>query len=115
MIKRVNFTGRRRLTRDCVSITVHPGDPRTFDAVIELDDDRFPADAAVYLEATSAGSSVVQRFAFGTVGEVASPEDRRLTDVEGQSVFFHLKVVDQKLISASSSGDSSLASTMSRC
>jgi hypothetical protein len=95
MIKRVNFTGRRRLTRECVSIVVHAGSPRTFDAAIDLSGSRMPDTAAVYIEATSAGSSVVQRFSFGTAGRISPPVDRQLTDVDGQNVFFHLKVVDQ--------------------
>ena len=44
MIKRVNFTGRRRIPRDRIDIEVHDGQPRTFDAKIDLEElyhDRF--------------------------------------------------------------------------
>ncbi len=97
-IKRVNFTGRRRITRDCVDIAVHDGQPRTFDATIKLEGLSFLSHyshAAVYLEATCAGSSVIKRFEFGEVGKLQLPTNRTLTDLEGENVFFTLKVVDR--------------------
>lgn len=94
MIKRLNFTGRKRIPRNKINITVHDSQPRTFDATIDLDElSSFP-DAAVYLEATCAGSSIVKRFDFGKVNRIQPPENRQLTDLEGQNVFFTLKIVD---------------------
>jgi hypothetical protein len=95
MIKRLNFTGRKRIPRNKIEIIVHDSQPRTFDAKIDLDElSSFP-DAAVYLEATCAGSSIVKRFDFGKVNHIQPPENRQLTDLEGQNVFFTLKVVDR--------------------
>ena len=37
MIKRVNFTGRRRIPRDRVQIEVFDGQPRSFNAAINLE------------------------------------------------------------------------------
>lgn len=95
MIKRVNFTGRRRVPRDRVEIKVFEGQPRRFDATINLDGLRFLPNAAVYLEATCAGSSVIRRFSFGEVGAIQPPTERELADVNGENVFFTLKVVDR--------------------
>lgn len=95
MIKRVNFTGRRRIPRDRITIEVHDGDPRTFDANISLEDLSFIPHAVVILEATCAGSPVIERFEFGHVSNIQSPHDRRLKNVQGENIFFTLKVVDR--------------------
>jgi hypothetical protein len=95
MIKRVNFTGRRRIPRDRVDITVYDGQPRTFDALIALDGLSFLPHAAVYLEATCAGSTVIKRFPFGEVGTIEPPQDRALVDLDSENVFFTLKVIDR--------------------
>src|SRR5262245_49503211 len=95
MIKRVNFTGRRRINQSCTEIEVYDGSPRTFDASIDLSASRMPASAKVFLEAMCAGSSVVQRFDFGTVSQVQPPAQRTLELIEGENVFFALKVVDE--------------------
>lgn len=95
MIKRVNFTGRRRISRNCVLIEVFDGAPRTFNAAFDLSDARMPDDAKVFLEAMCAGSPVVKRFDYGRVGKLVEPGDRSLADLEGANVFFSLKVVDE--------------------
>jgi hypothetical protein len=126
-IKRVNFTGRRRIARDRVDIEVYDGQPRTFDATINLEGLSFLPHAAVYLEATCAGSTVIERFPFGEVGSVQPPPSRglarcpfrkftassnryqprtygtragegltkRTSRLEGENVFFTLKVVER--------------------
>lgn len=94
-VKRVNFTGRRRVPRERIDLTLFDGQPRRFDATIDLDGLDFLAEAAVYLEATCAGSTVTERFAFGTVGELQHPEPPVLTKLEGENVWFTLKIVDR--------------------
>jgi hypothetical protein len=95
MIKRVNFTGRRRVPRNRVDIEVYDGHPRTFDAKIDLSDMSFPPHAAVVLEAMCAGSNDIERFEFGEVGGVVPQTDRSLVQLEGENVFFRLKVIDR--------------------
>jgi hypothetical protein len=95
VIKRVNSTGRRRISWGQVSIEVFDGTPRTFDAVIDLKDFDVPTDAEVVLEATCAGSNTILRFEWGTVGEMKPPQNRELTDLRGENVFFSLKVIDR--------------------
>ena len=94
-IKRVNFTGRRRIARDRVDIEVYDGQPRTFDVRINLEGLPFLPGAAVYLEATCAGSNVIERYQFGEVGSVQPPASQTLAKLEGENVFFTLKVVDR--------------------
>jgi hypothetical protein len=94
MIKRVNFTGRRRIPRDRIDIEVFAGPPRYFDASINVNDLDFPTDAAVAIEATCAGSSAVKRFDCGTVGNVIFPPKRALEGLTGENVFFCVKVID---------------------
>lgn len=95
MIKRVNSTGRRRIGSDHVTIEVQDGQPRTFDATINLKHFDAPADAAVVLEATCAGSNTICRFEWGTIGEIVPPANRALRDLHGENVFFSLKVIDR--------------------
>jgi len=95
MIKRLNFTGRRRIPRDRVDIEVYDGQPRTFDAAIDLDGTSLPSHAAVFLEAMCAGSNAVERFHFGEVGNIVPPQDRCLRELDGKNVFFALKIVDR--------------------
>lgn len=95
MIKHVNFTGRRRISRSHVSIEVFDGEPRSFDASIDLTGFETSDDAAVVLEATCAGSSVVSRFEWGTAANLSPPDNRTLTELSGRNVFFTLKVIDR--------------------
>ncbi len=96
MIKRVNFTGRKRIARSHVRVEVRDGTPRTFDALVNLDGTGMPIGASVFLEAMCAGSTVVRRFPFGAVERIIPPKDRTLDGIEGENVFFALKVVDNR-------------------
>jgi hypothetical protein len=96
MIKRVNSTGRRRITTDQVQIEVHDDhDPKTFNATIDLKGFDAPPDAAVVIEAMCAGSNSVSRFEWGTIADLMAPSDRRLVGSVGKSVFFNLKIIDR--------------------
>src|SRR5262249_5795404 len=87
--------GCRRTPRGRVDIEVYDGQPRRFDATINLAEFQFLPHAAVVLEATCAGSSVIKRFEFGEVESIRAPQDRSLREIEGQNVFFALKVIDR--------------------
>jgi len=95
MIKRVNSTGRRRVPRERIRIEVFDGDPRTFEAAIDLADFAAPADAQVVLEATCAGSIAISRFHWGTVGKLEPDSNRQLQGLFGENVFFSLKIIDR--------------------
>ena len=95
MIKRVNSTGRKRVPRERIMIEVFDGDPRTFEATIDLSDFDARKDAQVVLEATCAGSNTIPRFDWGTVGNLQPAANRQLTGLSGRNVFFSLKIIDR--------------------
>ncbi|EMI22087.1 hypothetical protein RMSM_00986 [Rhodopirellula maiorica SM1] len=94
MIKRFNSLGRKRVPRECVTIEVEDGDPRRFSAHIDFGSHNWDSNGTVVLEATCAGSSLVQRFDCGTVGQLKQPAGLPLSDLHGQNVFFSLKIID---------------------
>lgn len=95
MIKRLNYTGRRRIRREdvIIQVTNEGTSVPTFSAQLSLGRYRLPASARVFVEAYRQTSW--QRFDLGTVGEPRLPDDRRLSafgSVEG--VFFRVKIVE---------------------
>ena len=67
MKRRVNFTGRKRIPRRDVSVSLMERDgPRSFDATLRLDGSGLPKDAMVYVEAYH--KTDYMRYPFGTVG-----------------------------------------------
>ena len=96
MIKRVNFTGRRRIARSRIAIDATDGPPRRVTAAIDLAGASLSPDAAVVLEATSAGSNVVERIECGMVHQLRPPTNYLLREVEGENVYFTLKVIDRQ-------------------
>lgn len=96
MIRSFNFTGRRKIERKHVTVTVHHDvRPLEFDLTLDLDPYGFPADSSVMVEAYYRSSAAFMRFHFGTVANVVPPRDRRLTDIDGDIVFFRVKIVDE--------------------
>lgn len=96
MIRRLNYTGRKKIPRKRVVIRVVDG-PRgvkLFTADYDLSGFDFPAEASVYIEAYNPASYM--RFAFGTVAAPVEPSDTRLTGVTSRPApRFRLKVVDE--------------------
>ena len=92
-IRRIHFTGRKRLRSRDIDIKVNDDKtPPTFDIVkLDLDDYGLPADARVYVDANRQTSYM--RFPCGTVGNRVLPEDRKLTDfVTPEVINFRVKV-----------------------
>jgi hypothetical protein len=92
-----NFTGRKSIPSELVSVVVQPGGAdgvRSFDMRLgDLSSLDLPAGARIYVEPYVKSSSM--RFAFGTVGSVLPPADRSLTEIdEGAGVLFRVLVVD---------------------
>jgi hypothetical protein len=94
MIRRFNYTERKRIPRDSIRIAVTAAaqGPMTFDAELNFDGLGLPSDACVWLEAYYRSSYM--RFPWGTVGSPLPCPERRLTDIDrGTLVFFRVKVV----------------------
>jgi len=97
MIRRLNFTGRRKIPRSRVTIRLEPeaGGPPVFRAEYDLHGLGFPGEASVFVEAYNALSYM--RFAFGTVARRADPPSTRLDEVTRRPLpRFRLKVVDRR-------------------
>lgn len=99
MIKRINYTGRRRINKDDVSINVHQNGnaAATVSAQVSLVRYRFPATARIFVEAFRQTS--LMRFEWGTVSEPIAPPDCALTDFQQtEGVRFRVKVVEEETI-----------------
>lgn len=97
MIRRLNYTGRRKIPRSRVTIRLFPSAENLygFTAEYDLSGSVFPPDARVFIEAYNIASYM--RFAFGTVSEREDPRDTRLLGVTPRPLpKFRLKVVDQR-------------------
>lgn len=90
---RLNFTGRRRITKNHVTISVTGiGGIETFSADIELGSYGFPDSAAVIIEAFRQLELV--RFDFGSVGNITPPASCRLSEFGTLAgLRFRIKVV----------------------
>lgn len=95
MLRTINYTGRSKISRDEVRITLTAeiGMEPSFDAEFEFLQ-RFPDDSAIYVEAYY--KETLQRFSFGTVGNVTRPADRALSAVDlTGTTLFRVRVVDE--------------------
>lgn len=94
--KRINSTGRKRIPRDRVSVTllpVKPDEPLRAVANVRLDGLGFPEGANVVLEAYQ--RSTAMRMELGTVAKYAVPDPLVLDELDPGAVpLFRLKVVD---------------------
>jgi hypothetical protein len=93
MIRRLNYTGRRKIPRENIRIALFRNNGvDEFDAVITTAGLDLPDSARVFVEAHH--KSDWMRFDFGTVAVPAIPSDRRLTIFyEGARILFRVKVV----------------------
>lgn len=94
MIKRINFTGRRRILREDVRVYLRrrPGGPATFRAELDLSGYDLPADATVRIEAYRLTSWM--SFELGTVGALDILGDHELLEFgDAEGVLFRVRVV----------------------
>jgi hypothetical protein len=93
-IRRLNYTGRKKIRREDVRIALHekPNKNATFDADLEnLSEYKLPADALVFVEARL--QTRWMRFGYGTVGAITPATDRALTEFDStDGVLFSVKV-----------------------
>lgn len=92
MIRRFNYTGRRKIPRSRVRILINDEDDRRrFDAEVALDGLDLPPKALLFLEAYH--RTAFRRFAFGTVGDPRVPRDRWLDGMPVRKPLFRVKAV----------------------
>lgn len=96
MIRKFNYTGRKKIRRSDVRIDLlrDENGRRFFNISIHLADMELPANARVFVEAYH--RTGCQRFDFGTVGSMRIPPDRRLDGISASATpLFRVKVVDR--------------------
>ncbi|KAF0179407.1 MAG: Uncharacterized protein FD164_2043 [Nitrospirae bacterium] len=102
MIRKFNYTGRRKLPRANLSFQIHSEEDgvSSFWASLSLRGLQLPPDAEVFVEAYRGASSM--RFSFGTVGNLGAPESTVLDQIQpGGIPLFRVKIVrDGRLIAA---------------
>ena len=97
MIRRFNYTGRRKLTRDLIPIRLvkeSSSGAQYFSADFSgLATLGLPSNARVFVDSHVRQSSM--RFDFGTIGRIAPPVDTALTEIDsGEVPQFRVMVVD---------------------
>ena len=95
MIRRFNFTGRRKIPRSRLSILLYaaPDGTPAFDAVLDLGSLALPPEARIHVEAYR--RNYLRRFACGTVAQPRWPRGQALDGLDALSfVLFRVKVVD---------------------
>ncbi len=95
-VKHLNFTNRSRLTRDQANVLIYPGNPATFEPVLNLSHlAKTSGTARIFVEAYHRTTRM--RFAFGTVAEytLPPPHELQLTAFpDWKDVCFRVKVTD---------------------
>lgn len=94
MIQRFNYTGRRKLPREKISLRLNRNESTmTFDAEITgLESLGLPGSSQVFVEAYH--QATYMRFDFGTIDLLQIPIDRQLTNFyDGSPVNFRIKIV----------------------
>lgn len=96
MIRRFNYTGRVKIPRSRVDISLFKdNEGKYFKAKINLDGLELPPTAKIYIEPNYKG--VYQRFCFGTVEHFKEPENTRLNELpETEMAYFDISVVDEQ-------------------
>lgn len=98
MIRKLNFTDRKKISASRIPVTLNGQDnyPLSFDIALvdlALPEFGFPKDASVFVEAYK--RTAYSRFAFGTVGGIIIPRNRKLVRMEpGVIPLFRVKIVD---------------------
>jgi len=97
MLRTINFTGRSKINRADITISIEKINKKTyFDIELDLDDYNIKSDAKLFLEVWDKTS--YQRFDFGTIGDykIPPPDERQLTEIQVQEmVRFKLLAIDQ--------------------
>lgn len=93
MIRRLNYTGRRRIRREDAKVSLHEGS--TFSLALNLDRYRLPEKSRIFIEAYRPATSSYKRFDWGTIQEPKPAPYRGLSEFGGSNGFlFRVKVVD---------------------
>jgi hypothetical protein len=98
MLRKLNFTERAKIPRTHVRVTLRRDDDGVlvFDPLLSFEGVDVIPSARVFIEAYYRTSFM--RFDCGSVGSIALPENRRLTEIDGTGVVrFRVKLVDNTM------------------
>lgn len=94
MIRKFNYTGRKKINRSDISIKlIGEKKDKKFFASLDLNGYNLPSSANIYIEPYFRYSTI--RFNFGTVGEIIPPQDTLLWEISSNIIYFRVKVVDE--------------------
>jgi hypothetical protein len=95
MIRRINHTGRKRINRDQVRITVdEKQNPPRFWANLSLDGHKFNSDAGVVIEAYRGSGGLWIQFDWGRIGSLRNPPTQTLEGLDSvDGLLFRLRVI----------------------
>ena len=96
MQRTINHTGRRKVEAKEVQINImgQENEVPEFDVDFSLNREKLPDTASIYIEAYQ--RNTLQRFNFGTVGEVRKPGNRTLDQLDLSSpTLFRIRIVDE--------------------
>ena len=97
MLRTFNYTRRKKIPKECVSLTLNKvGGDTYFNAVLKIDELGFQPDAKVFIEAYY--GPTLYRFDFGDVIQMKQPEDTNITELNkiSDKVYFRIKIVDEE-------------------
>jgi hypothetical protein len=97
MIRRFNYTGRKKIPRSKVSISLNEGPEKTltFDATVDFEGLPVPPSANIFIEAHR--RAYFKRFSCGTISAPKFPRVRILEGLEANAlVRFRVKAVDKR-------------------
>ena len=93
MIRRFNYTGRKRINRSEVKFVLHPTENGyfVFDASLDFAKHELPPDAVIWVEAYR--QTKLMRFKYGNIDSIEPPRDRKLTEFDtSDEILFRVKV-----------------------
>lgn len=96
MRRRINYTGRRKINREKVSIILNKDNNsvRSFSVNINLDGTNFPPDAKIYIDAYH--KTEAKRYDFGTAENIVPPRDTGLAGFAyPENLKFRILIVDE--------------------
>ena len=96
MQRTINHTGRRKIEAKEVQINItgQENEVPEFDVDFSLNREKLPYTASIYIEAYQ--RNTLQRFNFGTVGEIRKPKNRTLDQLDLSSpTLFRVRIVDE--------------------
>lgn len=92
----INHTGRRKIERSELQVFLNEqqSGPPSFDVNFSLDTNNLNSEAAIYIEAYQ--GNTLQRFVFGTVGQIEKPDNRILNQLSlSKPTLFRIHIVDE--------------------